>query len=488
MMNLSDKNTQLTTEIEQLKKQNELYRSILDNIGEGIYAVDENDVIVLYSSTIEQIEGHKRSDMLGKPENVAYGMEEQSTYYHNHFTNVIKRDKKPLFNCVYCFYKKDHTPVKVIINLIPFFYKGEYAGYYSIGNDTPHLRKLSSSTHDLQQQLLAETHDESTTRCKLEQIIGQSRVMKDCIALSRKIALRDIPVMIIGETGTGKELFAQGIHEASAENEGAFVPINCAAIPDTLLESTLFGTTKGAFTGAVDMPGLFEQAEGGTIFLDEVNSMPLQAQVKLLRVIQEKKVRRVGSQKEIPIKCRIISATNVDPFTNSDSFRSDFFFRLAAANIKLPPLRERNEDIFLLAKYFINLLNRQFLTNVTEIEPQLQDLFYEYRWPGNVRELQNVIVSAMNIVNADETVLRIEHIPEYFQERMAPVKLRSTPIQETSAPQMTLRQAIHYFEKTMIRNTLETNEWNISQSARDLGMLRENLRKKIKEYGLHRTN
>lgn len=483
---LDDRIKQLTAETEELKRQNELYRCVIDNIGEGVYAVNENDVIVLYSSVVEQMEGYKRSDMLGKHEAVAYALDEQGTYFHDHYTKVVKRDKKPLFNCVYCHYRKDRKMMKLILDIVPFFYEGKYAGYYSIGNDVSHLRKLSANAMDRQQQLLAEARNENDSRSKLEEIIGQSSVMKDCIALTRRIALRDVPTMIIGETGTGKELIAQGIHEASVQRSGPFVPFNCAAIPDSLLESTLFGTTKGAFTGAVDTPGLFEQAEGGTIFLDEINSMPLQSQAKLLRVIQEKQVRRVGSQREIPVRCRIISATNIDPLAISSSFRSDLFFRLAVVNINLPPLRERGEDIMLLAKHFIEQSNQELLMNVQEIEPQLQNMFYSYHWPGNVRELQNIIISAMNLINANETVLRIEHIPEYFRERMALSKVM--PKQRRTEAQITLGQAVHDFERTMILESLEANQWNISHSAKDLGILRENLYKKLKKYGLHRPN
>lgn len=486
MLSLNDRVKQLTMEIDELKKQNELYRTVINNSGEGIYAVDENDVIVLYSSVVEQMEGYRRSDMLGKPEEVAYAMDEQGTYFHNHFTKVVKREKKPFFNCVYRHYRKDRKMMKLIFDIVPFFYEGEYAGYYSIGNDISHLRRLSDNAVDRQQQLLAEARKENNTRSKLEQIVGQSSVMKDCIALTRRIALRDIPTMIIGETGTGKELIAQGIHEASAQKAGPFVPFNCAAIPDNLLESTLFGTTKGAFTGAVDMPGLFEQAEGGTIFLDEINSMPLQSQAKLLRVIQEKQVRRVGSQKEIPVQCRIISATNIDPFAISNSLRSDLFFRLAVANINLPPLRERGEDIMLLTKHFINQSNQEFFLNVEEVEPSLQDMFYHYHWPGNVRELQNIIISAMNLINPGETVLRVEHIPEYFRERMALPRVPAKS-QHTDA-QITLQEALRDFEKTMIQESLEANQWNISRSAKELGMLRENLYKKLKKYGMHRPD
>ncbi len=476
---------ELTEQVEALEKENELYRTIIDNLDEGVYAIDENDIIVIYSGKIEQIEGYRRSEMIGKAELVAYQANERGIMYHNRFTERVKKEQKPFFNCIESFYTKGRVPVKVIFNIIPFFYKGEYAGYYSVGTDTNEL-----NPYTLRQKALGANKKDGQAS-KFGQIIGESDAIKECVDVCQKIAARDVPVMIIGETGTGKELFAREIHENSVKRDGPFVAVNCAAIPDTLLESTLFGTTKGAFTGAVDKSGLFEQAENGTIFLDEINSMPLQAQVKLLRVIQEKTVRRLGSQKEIGINCRIISAANAEISPDSDNFRSDLFFRLAVTGVKLPPLRERGDDILLLTRFFVDRMNRKLSTNITEIDSELKKLLLTYSWPGNVRELQNIIESALNLIGFDETTLRMEHIPEYFRDRMVKTPLNEEPAiaaEVRQVPGLTLRQSMRRFEKQMICATLEKNHWNVSQSARDLGMLRENLRKKIKEYHLKRPD
>lgn len=194
----------------------------------------------------------------------------------------------------------------------------------------------------------------------LDSIIGSS--LDECKDMAKRIAQYDFPVLIIGETGTGKELFAQGIHNASQRCSGPFVSVNCAALPESLLESILFGTSKGSFTGAVDMPGLFEQAENGSLFLDEINSMPIPLQSKLLRTIQEKRIRRLGSKKEIPVNCRIISASNQNPFDihaeKTAEIRPDFLFRLSTSVIQIPPLRERKEDIPELCKYFMRTCNQ----------------------------------------------------------------------------------------------------------------------------------
>lgn len=477
----------LQKEIHRLKKENELYKTVIDSIDYGIYAVDENDVITIYSGVTEQIEGRKRSKMLGRPEMEAYGNEDEDIlHYHNRFTNRLKKTKKPLYNCVHQYYTDDKKPVKLIFDMVPFFYEGEYAGYYSIGYDDVSLKDMSASVADRFHQLMERVWIDAQNKDTLEHIVGNSKRMRDCVDLSRRMALRDIPTMLIGETGVGKELFANGIHNASSRREGPFVPINCAAIPDSLLESILFGTVKGAFTGAVDKPGLFEQAENGTIFLDEINSMPLSAQAKLLRAIQEKKIRRVGSQQEISINCRIISATNADLFKTPSSFRSDLFFRLAVANIRIPPLRDRGEDVLLLAEYFIRNLNRDFMTNIDRLSEELKQLLLGYHWPGNVRELQNIITIAMNMVDKDDIELQSKHIPDYLFDQ---IRGQKTDFVLPSPPPIkseTLRESIKAFEKSKIESTLIANKWNVSQTANVLGILRENLYKKMKEYGIRR--
>lgn len=477
MENLIKETKKLKEENEALKKKNELLMTILDVIDEGVYAVDENEIITLYNSTTERIEQRQRSEMLGKDEKIAY-LTEQKNYYYDHYTSKVKKTKKPIFNALYRFHREDGKPYSIIIDLIPFFYQGEYAGIYSIGHDEVLLRKTYTNALEMQEHLLPGKNQKNVKLYTLDDIIGGKK-MQEIIKLAKRTALHESPVMIVGETGTGKEMFAQGIHAASLYREGPFVPINCAAIPETLLESTLFGTIKGAFTGSVDMPGLFEQAEGGTIFLDEINSMALTFQAKLLRVIQEKKVRRVGSQKEIPINCRIISATNSDPFVNTNTFRPDLFFRLAVVNLKLPALRERPEDIILLAEFFIKRLNNSFFTSIQGIDDELKRILFIYTWPGNVRELENIIESSMNFVEKGDTVLRLEHIPQYFIDRMFSTRpLTNVEVQ----PSLTLRAAIENFEKKMILDALENNNWNISRSARQLGMKRQNLQKKINEY------
>jgi arginine utilization regulatory protein len=317
-------------------------------------------------------------------------------------------------------------------------------------------------------------------------VVAVSSKMKRIISEARRIACRNSPVLIVGETGTGKEIFAQGIHNASLYSKGPFIPINCAAIPDTLLESVFFGTVKGAFTGAADMPGLFEQAEDGTLFLDEINSMPFSLQAKLLRVLQDKLVRRLGSKVEMPINCRIISATNIDPIAavRDQVIRSDLFFRLAAVTINIPPLRERIDDIKILVMHFINNYNVKFGLFIKDISDELLHLFEQYHWPGNVRELENFIHGAMNFVENGDDMLRLHHLPECFRERLFNKKHFQNNNNNNINIKNTLQNTLLEIEKNLIKNILTKNKGNITKTAQELGISRQNLHYKLKTLGV----
>ena len=211
------------------------------------------------------------------------------------------------------------------------------------------------------------------------------------------------PILIYGETGTGKELIVQAIHGASPQRRAPLIAQNCAAIPEALLEGILFGTVKGGFTGAIDRPGLFELANGGVLFLDEINSMSLPLQAKLLRVLQENKVRRVGGQTEIPIDLHLITATNLHPskLLNSGDLRLDLYYRINVMFLEIPPLRRRREDIPLLVDSFISHYNKVFSKQVVATDKDSMDFFLQYEWPGNIRELKNMIERAMNLVDGE---------------------------------------------------------------------------------------
>ncbi|MCU0286261.1 MAG: sigma-54 dependent transcriptional regulator [Acidobacteria bacterium] len=237
-----------------------------------------------------------------------------------------------------------------------------------------------------------------TDKDKFENIVGKNQKMLDIFEMIGTISHTDSSVLISGESGTGKELIARAIHNKSGRNGGKFVSINCGALPENLLESELFGHTKGAFTDAYrDKQGLFEVAHNGTLFLDEISEMSPKMQVKLLRALQERRIRRVGGNEEMEVNARIISATNKDlsESMKTGEFRSDLFYRLNVISINLPPLRERKDDIPLLVKYFLKIFNEKFNRDIEGMEKEVLELFNNYPWPGNIRELENVVERAI---------------------------------------------------------------------------------------------
>jgi arginine utilization regulatory protein len=462
----------------ELAKKNQLLLQIIESVSEAIYAIDKNDTVILYNKAAEMIEDRKRSDVLGKNEKDLYQISDYRAY-----TGKIKKTGESVLNAKHTYRLKDGIPRSVIMKVIPFCYHGEYEGIYSIATNTKLLKVMYQNALEIQHQLMTNATNyeiKDHTGYRLNNIIAKSKAMKKVIDLSGRVAKRNSSVMIIGETGTGKEMIAQGIHYAGEKRNGPFVPVNCAGIPDSLLESILFGTAKGAFTGAKDMPGLFEQANNGTIFLDEINSMPQPFQAKLLRVLQEKKVRRIGSQREIPVHCRIISACHEDPFGKPEKFRPDLFYRLAVINIRLPALRDRQEDVLPLTDHFIKYFNKQFMSSINGIDDELPRILFTYEWPGNVRELQNMIESAMNFVEEDETKLRLEHFPQYFRKRLLPFHFCRN--HGNSLHDTTLPEALSTLEQGMILKALEDNHWNISRTAKQLGILRQSLQAKLKRY------
>ncbi|HEX5773903.1 MAG TPA: sigma-54 dependent transcriptional regulator [Geomobilimonas sp.] len=312
------------------------------------------------------------------------------------------------------------------------------------------------------------------------QIIGNSKHMKNVLEMMDKVAKSDATTVLIqGESGTGKELVAKWIHYESSRAEKPFVAINCAAVPATLLESELFGHEKGAFTDAkATKKGLFELADGGTVFLDEIGDMEMGMQAKLLRFLEDRTFRRIGGSKVMSVDVRIVSATNKDLLKAIDdkTFRNDLYYRLQVIPIFLPPLRERKDDIILLAKYFIEHYCREFNKHVRSISNMAEKLLVEYHWPGNIRELKNVIERAL-ILGSEETLL-LEHLPLEIVARasstVAPVATFKLPPEGVD---------IEEVEKELIRQALEISDWNQSKAAKKLSLGIDAFRYRMKKFG-----
>jgi two-component system, NtrC family, response regulator len=327
-------------------------------------------------------------------------------------------------------------------------------------------RRVNLEKENLEERSLAE-------RVSFEDIIGSSVPMQEVFATVRKVAGTEVPVLITGESGTGKELIANAIHNLSKRKNGPFIAINCGAIPDTLLESELFGHEKGSFTGASSQRrGKLEYANGGTLFLDEIGDLVPELQVKILRFLQEKVIERVGGRQLIPVDSRVIAATNLnlEEQVKANRFREDLYFRLAVVKMSLPPLRERGDDVLQLAEHLVLAFSQELKKQPKKFSKQALDAIRRHSWPGNVRELQNRVKRAL--VLADGTSI-------------SPAELElETPNGSVSAASATLKEAKEALERDILANTLRENSGNISKTAKALGISRPTLYDLMSRYGL----
>ncbi len=317
-------------------------------------------------------------------------------------------------------------------------------------------------------------------------IIAVDEKMRQARDYIRVVAACDLPVMICGETGTGKEVFAQSIHNASSRSGKPFITQNCAALPETLLESILFGTSKGAFTGAVENKGLFELADGGTLFLDEINSMPLSLQPKLLRVLQDGSFRSLGSRVMKHVNVKLIAAMNAEPVKamQEGQLRRDIYYRLSMMSITIPPLRERKKDIPHFIKFYIGKHNTTFHKRVQYVSRELIARLEEYDWPGNVRELEHVIVYGMSVVDDNRNVLRFEDVEAKFAECHRAAEKPAYSGIKGGAPCASLKDAVEAYERGIIARTLGETGGNLSKAAKLLDVPRQTLQRKAARHGL----
>lgn len=320
-----------------------------------------------------------------------------------------------------------------------------------------------------------------------DNIIGASGGLKSVLGKVEKVAVRDTSVLITGESGTGKELIAQAIHYNSPRHERKFVAINCGALPETLLESELFGYKKGAFTGAKESrQGLLEAADGGTLFLDEVGNLPMNVQKTLLRFLQEKEFLRLGESTTTRVDVRVLSATNADlkQVVKSGAFREDLYYRLNVVNIHLPLLRERSDDIPLLAAHFIHLQNQKFGTQVKGFEKEAMQMLCDFAWPGNIRQLKNVIEACMAMEGEDyisrETLdqfIEVIHDEDNNPQGVVP-----------ESGELLFNAALERFESDLLKGLLKKHAGNIDTAAREAGMNMATMYRKIKRYGIRKED
>jgi len=457
----------------------------LDTIEDGIHIVDATGRTILYSKGCQRIENLKKREVLGKHISEAYQLNDETSI----LLKVLKTGL-PITGHHTTYMTSKGTTVNIITDTYPIFSKGKIIAAVSINRDVTKIKELADKISRLQNQLYSYSRKSANangTIYTLEDIIGQSEKIKNVIQAAKKFAASLSPILIQGETGTGKELFAQGIHNASSRAQGPFVAINCAAIPETLLEGILFGTTKGAFTGAIDKPGLFEEAGEGTLFLDEINSMGLGLQAKLLRALQTNTIRRVGGSKDIYVRPRIISTINVDPLEaiTKNQLRADLFYRVAVGILVIPPLRERKEDIPELIKHFIQIKNKLMGKRIQGVSQDVFELFMKYDWPGNVRELEHSIEHAMNMADATDTLILKEHLPPYLLNKY--YDINTTSLTHKILSTQNLKATLMEVEKEIILTALKEKGGNITHAANRLGVSRQYLQYRIRRLNISRN-
>ncbi|MEH7235148.1 sigma-54 interaction domain-containing protein [Bacillus sp. JJ1562] len=463
-------------QIELLK--NKATEQLVNEVDVGIHVVDVDGTTIIYNQKMAQIEGMNQNDVLNKR------LVDVFSFHKNEDSTLLQAIKngEPIKNAKQTYYNNRGQEITTINNTIPIMYGRKRIGAMEIARDVTKLEKL----------LRENMNRKSDTHYTFDSIIGRSTTISEVVEASKRATRTSSSVLIIGDTGTGKELFAQSIHNGSSRSSAPFISQNCAALPDNLIEGILFGTKKGAFTGAIDRPGLFEQAEGGTLLLDEINSLNPALQAKLLRIIQEKTLRRVGDTKDKKVDVRILATMNEDPIDaiSEGRLRKDLYYRLSVVTLFIPPLRNRKEDIRELAYTFVEKYNHLFGMNVTRINDQVLQILMQYDWPGNVRELEHIIEGALNVITYEDTI-SYNHLPMHFRKKTNS-KPEATKTESQLSIQLTDVQPLDKYmeeaETLYLKQILQQFNFNITKSAEVLGMSRQNLQYRLKKYGIKKPN
>lgn len=459
--------------------------TIIDQINEGILVSDHKGRIVLYNKAQERLEGLKAKEIVGKYLWQAYEYNPKKSEHRKVF-----QSEEPIVNAYSAHAYLKGVPQYLSYNTYPIKKDNETIAVFTISRNETSLKNLLHETIELKRRLFSdsaitkEVQKSNGTQFTFEDIKSQDPSMKSLIKESQKIALIKNNLLVVGETGTGKELFVQSIHNYGPNKDAPFIALNCAAIPENLLESTLFGTVKGSYTGSVDQMGFFEAVKEGTLFLDEINSLPVTLQSKLLRAIEERVIRRVGGLKAIPIKCRLICASNEDPtkLIEENKLREDFFFRIAGAVLLIPPLRERKKDIIYLVNIFLGKYNGAYGKNIASITPRLRKTLMEYYWPGNVRELEHIIESVIVKAGEGQAEVGVDDLPHYFKKNVVNDSIKKYSKETHNTLPAILRNA----EEQIIQESLARNNWNLTKTAEDLGIIRQSLYYRMKKLGVER--
>ncbi|MBN2568471.1 MAG: sigma 54-interacting transcriptional regulator [Deltaproteobacteria bacterium] len=456
------------------KNHMQIMELLLDNAHEGLVICDPEGKILYFNRSYASIYNMKKEHDFGK------NIEE---FFPNSRIRQAAKTGEPEYGVIN--YWKGR---KVVVNRIPIKEgsRVKYVVSQILFRDIEDLQKMAEKLTRLQnkiERMGAEIRNIFQAKYTIGDIIGESYQSRQLKKQAGKFASSSLPILILGESGTGKELFAQAIHMMSPRAERAFLPINCAAIPKELMESELFGYEAGAFTGATQKGkiGKFEIVEGGTLFLDEIGDMPLEMQSKLLRVLEEKQITRLGGSRTIPVEFSLIASTNrnVEDMVGKGTFRSDLFYRINVFVLKIPPLRDRREDILTIAQNIavssLSEFSDRDIADVT-FSREVSSLLIRHDWPGNVRELKNVVNYAIHNLLPGESIIESKHLPASLSGK------REMPPSDPAT--MLFREGIEKKEREIIADALKSTTGNKLAAARLLGMPRSVLYKKIKKYDI----
>lgn len=467
----------------------EEFEWLLGIINVGIHLVDKEGTTLFFNETMAEIDGLDRRDVIGQS---VFDLFPSLTNESSTLIGVLRTGEE-IVDKVQTYMNMKGKQITSINSTYPLLKDGEIVGAVELAEDITRIVQLNDQVLDLRQQLYQRTKEKKSTKNDTQyhfsDLIGASASFQQALTRAKRAARTHSPVLICGPTGTGKELIAQSIHNASIRRDKPFIAQNCAAVPRELMEGLLFGTIKGAFTGAIDRPGIFEQADGGTLFLDEINSLDIMLQAKLLRVLQDGRVRRVGGAVEQEINVRILAAMNIRPHEalKYNILRSDLFFRLNVVNIELPPLLDRRDDIVLLTNHFIDKFNQTFAMKVQGVSEEVKAVFLAYTWPGNIRELRHAIEAAFNMLEENEEQIEVRHLPLQFSE--VPAEYMSSDTSRSTVPSpstypIDLPGYIDRIEREILSEALQHYEGNISKTANSLGIKRQALQYKLKKFNL----
>lgn len=477
---MKSKNGKINTELLLvIRKQKELLgtlKAIINSTDDAISVVNEKGIHTLVNDAYTRLIGLTESDVLGKSSNIDIA-EGESMHMK------VIRTKQPVHSVRM---KVGPNKRDVLVNVAPVMVDGELKGSVAVIHDLSEIRNLTDELNLVKKRV---RHLEA--KYTFDDIIGQSRAMVIAKEQAIKAATTPATVLLYGESGTGKELFAHAIHNYSDRKNRQFIRVNCSALSENLLESELFGYESGAFTGASKKgrKGLFEEADRGTIFLDEIGMMSMNLQSKLLRALQEKEIVRVGGNKPVDIDVRIISATNInlENAVKNGKFREDLYYRLYVIPIFIPPLRNRKEDIHALVVNIIRKCNQDFGRNIKGISPKVINILLDYPWPGNIRELENVIERAIINMKLNEYILEPYHIPEFISLLKREVQHEdrnySKNIQEINEKEkIELKDLKQETEKKAIIMILNKFNGDCKKTAKHLGISIRTLYYKMKKY------